>query len=396
VIIDSISAIVTARKPEMPSCIGDLRLFTNQLCAEHDTFEAAMPLLTIGGNWSKSGVMVRYLIAFLSTAGFAFVLILGWGFLSWEFNPADHFAAIPLTDDPSWYQNWNDLRIREIQDRDILFHNVGHSIEEARKADIIFIGHSMVLWGIRYDVMEEFARNNGLRIYNLASAGDGSGEFIRRIISKWDIHPKLWIINVDDVGSNKFFVPKLADQGNSGASSAENVVRRSRLKGTLNVYRRNVRWRIEAFLKKHLYQSLARVLLPGPGDVTWRSVTNGNWMLDKIGVYTAVTARTVHPLVDPVCPSTPENNALAAKYLKDIGGRSILTFFPNDGFCAQRVTDIASAVGVEALFTDKLDYTSHDGMHLDQRGATEFTRAFLERVKRSKTFRELFGSGPRQ
>lgn len=336
--------------------------------------------------------MVRYLTAFLGTTGLAFFAILAWGFLSWDSGPSDHFAAIPYGDDPTWYQSWNDLRVRELQDRDVLFHNVGHSIEEARKADIIFIGHSMVLWGIRYDTMEEFGRRYGVKIYNLASAGDGSGEFLRQVIKKWNLHPKLWIINADDTGPNRFFVPQLADQGNSGASSAENVVKTSRLKGTLNVYRRNMTWRIEAWLNRKLPAGLAKTLFPGPGDLVWRSATNGNWMLDKIGAYNSANTRKIKPPADTVCPSTPENNALAATYLKDIGGRAILTFFPNDDFCAQRVTDIASAVGVEALFTDKLDYTSHDGRHLDRRAATEFTAAFLEKVRLSKTFEDLFGS----
>jgi hypothetical protein len=336
--------------------------------------------------------MVRYVAAFLGTAGAALVAILICGLLSWEAGASDHFAAIPYGNDRTWYQSWNDLRVRELQDRDVLFHNVGHSIEEARKADIIFIGHSMVLWGMRYDTMEDFGRRYGVKIYNLASAGDGSGEFLRQVIRKWDLHPKLWIINVDDTGPNKFFVPRLADQGNSGASSAENVVKTSRLKGTLNAYRRNVTWRIEAWLNRKLPTQIARMLFPGPGDLVWRSVTNGNWMLDKIGAYNSENTRTIKPPADTVCPSTPDNNALAATYLNDISGRAILTFFPNDDFCAQRVTEIASAVGAEAVFTDKLDYTSHDGRHLDRRAATEFTAALLDKVRRSKTFGDLFGS----
>jgi len=335
--------------------------------------------------------MKRYVGTFFGLSGLATIAILCCGLMFPGLRSADHFAAIPLGADPSWYQNWNDLRRREIQDRDILYHNVGHSIEHAREADIIFIGHSMVLWGIRYDAMRDFAQKYRLKIFNLASAGDGSGEFLREVIKKWNIHPKLWIINVDDVGDNRFFVPKLADQGNSGASSAENVVRTSRLTGTLNVYRRNVNWRIELFLKQHLPAELAAVLLPGPGDRTWRSITDGNWMLDQIGAYTTINTRTVAAAAPSACPSSRENNLLAAQYLRDICGRAILTFFPNDLFCAQHVQEIADSVGAEALFTDKLDYTSHDGRHLDRRGATEFTRDFLDQLSKSRTFAEVFG-----
>ena len=59
------------------------------------------------------------------------------------------FASIPLDDDKSYYRNWGDRSTLEIQDRDIFYHNIGNSIEYAKRADIIILGHSMLLFGAR-------------------------------------------------------------------------------------------------------------------------------------------------------------------------------------------------------------------------------------------------------
>jgi hypothetical protein len=68
------------------------------------------------------------------------VAIFAWG----TSGERDHFASTPLRGSADWYKNYEGLVTRQMQDRDIFFHNVGNSIEYARKADIIVLGHSVL------------------------------------------------------------------------------------------------------------------------------------------------------------------------------------------------------------------------------------------------------------
>jgi hypothetical protein len=71
--------------------------------------------------------------------------------------------------------------IPEIQDRDVYFHSIGHSIEEAKKADIIILGHSVWFYALDDEQVRAFNAKHGIRLFNMASAGNSSGDFIRAV-----------------------------------------------------------------------------------------------------------------------------------------------------------------------------------------------------------------------
>src|SRR5438445_13871479 len=72
-------------------------------------------------------------------------MIFAWG-VGWPAPARDHFAALPLNDDRSWYRDFafGGWFAPEIQDLDLFYHNIGQSIVEARKADIVVLGSSFV------------------------------------------------------------------------------------------------------------------------------------------------------------------------------------------------------------------------------------------------------------
>jgi hypothetical protein len=82
------------------------------------------------------------------------IAILAWG-MSGE---RDHFASTPLKGSADWFENYEGLVTRQMQDRDVFYHNVGHSIENARKADIIILGHSVLEFALVNQQIEEFQR----------------------------------------------------------------------------------------------------------------------------------------------------------------------------------------------------------------------------------------------
>jgi len=330
----------------------------------------------------------RFWIGLASSVTVACVLSLAWLYTPGQ----DHFGAIPRDGDTSWFLNYEVGY--EIQDPEILFHEIGHSIENARRADIIFLGSSRILFSLDRQLLEAFERKHSVRMFNLGLAGVQSGEVPLRIIRKVGLHPKMWIINADlDVTSDYrsgFFYRTLT--GRAVATQAGRAVDYTRLHALKDVIGRNIRWR----LKK------AASLLHPP--YAYRSATNGSWDVDNWIYY----ERTDNPRIalverrfidgayrhvdrkDESCPADPNEVKDAAAYRDAIGGALVLIQVPSTFACSQRVHEIAAALGVPAFTVDPTQFTSIDGGgHLDGISARNYSTMLFEWLERQPEFRRL-------
>jgi hypothetical protein len=260
----------------------------------------------------------------------------------------DHFMAARFEGDIKTYRAFSNFPIPEIQDRDVYFHNIGHSIEEAKKADIIILGHSVWLYALDDEQVRAFNAKHGVHLFNMASAGNSSGDFIREVIKRWDIRPRLWVINDDDEAVS-FFHPGIDDAAATGSASSINIVKTSRMKGFTLAFARNIRWSI-ADLVEYLPAGIRDRVFPTFASrfQAWRSIETGDWLFPAGGVYD----RSDDPVfVAPTraCPLTDAEIKWTRTFVEDIGGRVILTLVPYARWCPQRVKDVASALGIEAL-----------------------------------------------
>ncbi|CCD92692.1 conserved hypothetical protein [Bradyrhizobium sp. ORS 375] len=365
---------------------------------EHRIVDDATPQTAYASRQAEglksSAAITRYVRTLISAAiatvlGLAAICLTIGGPLS----KIDHLGQIPLDDDYRFYRNYGDWMSKEIQDRDILYHGIGQSIERAREADVILLGHSMVLWGFDPAQLREFERKHGVKIYNMASAGDASGEFLRQVAVRWQLHPKLWLLNADDKGGS-FFDVKLEDLGMSGSGSAAQVVRHGRLKGYVTVALRNTRWRIQQYLASHLPAAIKSVLLPGPGLPLWRNIEHGDWHLDRMPQYLEPSHNPPIQLTrDQNCAASADEIAKARTFTASIGSTAALMLVPYWGFCPLRVQQIGQALGLDVLILRKTAYTSGDGGgHLDHDGAQAFTADFLKELERLPSFRAITAS----
>jgi hypothetical protein len=285
-------------------------------------------------------------------------------------------------------QNYYDATRIEIQDRDILYHNIGRSIEHVRQADIVVLGHSMVLFGLDYAQVEAFEKKYGVKIFNMASAGDGSGEFVWRIIQRWDIRPKLWVINADDHAAD-FFSISIDAFGNSGKSNAGHVLSYGRLTARSNVLARDLRWRIEWAIATFLPSFISSKLLLRNPIATWRSAVNGSVDYRNLSAFTSKSNLVITVVRDQNCHARESDVAAAKAYVDKIGGKSLLTLFPHTDQCPVRVVEMAQRLGLTAILPPDTNYTSFDHTHLDQRGAEAFTRFFLGELEKTPDFKAL-------
>jgi hypothetical protein len=312
----------------------------------------------------------------------------------WNYTPGqDHIASISLNGDATWYLNY-EIGF-EIQEQEILYHGIGNSIPNAQQADIIFLGWSRQLFAIDWQIFDEFERTHHVKMFNLGLAGLHSGEMPLRIIRKHGLRPKLWIINADrdlkDFRSGFFYMT--TDSGAAfGRAMVNRVISSSRNVALRNVLARNVRWRLK----------MALGLLP---NAPYRSARSGNWFLEnwprsspetnsaitlKGLSYVDGVARTTDR-VDFTCPAAPEEFAGAREYAKAIGGEVILIQVPSSFACAERVHELASALGAPVFTVDPTQFTSYDGGgHLDRIGARKYSTMFFDWLAQLPEFQRLF------
>lgn len=320
-----------------------------------------------------------------------FSLFVAW----WTYSPGqDHPASISLDGDGSWYRNYDVGN--EIQDHDIFWHGIGHSIENAQRADIIFLGNSRLLFGLDWRVFEAFEKKHRLKMFNMAFAGIRGGDFSMQVIRKWSLHPKMWIINLDRDPKNDqsgFFSAGLVSPDAFGTSTTLRVVNSSRLQAFTNVVSRNVRWRLKMAVGQFKDYN------------PYRSATTGNWYIDNWPNHASDknpkikllefnhpdgnTRRVERP--DPSCPGLAGEQENAMRYIDAIGGAALLIQTPNAFACDPQVRELASALKIPALVLDSTEFTSNDGGgHLDQVSAREYTQMLFAWLERLPELQRLF------
>jgi hypothetical protein len=303
--------------------------------------------------------------------------LVGWLLLVsvFSYSPGqDHFGAITLPSGSQWYANYV-ISETEIQDTDILFHNIGRSIENVRRADIVFLGSSRVLFGIDGQTFDAFAQRYGIKMFNLAFAGVKSGEFSRLLIHKWDIHPPIWVIDLyagppDNFSSSFFNLSRM------GLFETYSIGEWGKFEAYANVGIRNLRWRVKMAFG-----------LEQPSS--YRSSETGNWYLDRWPNRLRTDMPKMANAESPCAAESKEIEA-ASKFIHEIGGDVVVTQVPSKFSCYKRAQEIASALGVPLFAPDPSEFSTTDGGgHLDEISSTKYSKDFFAWLEQIPTFRRL-------
>jgi hypothetical protein len=320
---------------------------------------------------------LNYWWAFTGT--FAALLLLSfWGIYS---PSQDHIGAIPLHGDGSWYYNYESQF--EIQDNDVFFHGIGRSIENARLADVIFLGTSRPLFAIDWRLFDEFEQRHHVKMFNMAFAGVVSGEFALQTIQKWRLRPKMWVIDLyagsgepSNLIQNSFFYTSLLSAFRG--SGTARVAGYSKVRSYKNVLGRNIAWRLRLAVRSLKLDS-------------FRSAETGNWYLENWPNFASDGNPRIKLTDDQSCPSSPEEIEYAKRYIEAIGGAVVLTQIPSKFSCARRAKAIAAALTAPVLIVDPEQYSSVDGGgHLDRASARRYSAAFYSWLEGLPEFQRLF------
>lgn len=262
----------------------------------------------------------------------------------------------------------------------ILYHDLGASIDNARKADIIFIGNSRLNLGLRGDVIVPAAKKLGLRVFSLGCGFGEAHRFPMAVIDKFNLHPKVLVV----VGGPWYYRNRISKPGLE-------AMRMSRWDA--------IKKRIEAvprfYFTYYLHQFLPRFDIYTkrlyPLSFKFRSARTGFWKIlreppGKIPVRLAPE----RPSYDYVVKS-------ARRMKEDLDKRGTLMVTTVVPFIRTRIGHlkaIRDVLGVPFVLPSFDHLTTSDGSHLNTASAELYAHRFWAKFIALPQVRKRLGLGP--
>lgn len=339
------------------------------------------------GKAPGSAASRRYLgvVGVVSLAA-VFVFSLGLSLFSYDgWTTRGGLLQIPRQGNPGWYRDFGGRSIPQIQDQDVFYSNLGGSVDAAKNADIVFLGPSFVSYALDRQTLEDSRPLNPLKIYNMAFVGIRGGEFSRRVIERWKIRPRLWVINADDQFVHFFSNDLNVTLGPQKQPIA--AVQRNRLRGYLTVIGRNLHWRIEDMIAAYQNGYFTPTGL-------YRSISDGDMGLDANPGFVAPGNKPMLSARDPDCHTNSAVVDYARSFLDEVGGQVVLTLVPHSQSCVQQAAELAKALNVELIAPPFDGLTTIDGGgHLDRYGAQKFTSYLAREIVKTSAYKRAFPVG---
>ncbi len=153
---------------------------------------AQFHLFSVLNTNAKAGVASRWKGPVLLLLGFLLTNLVLQKIVQLEFIRAHvfHTPNLEMPRGPYFYLDaWN----FELS-QPVLYHDLGQSISNARRADIILIGNSRLQLGIREEFIVPLARERDLRVFSIGSGHAEGVRFAFDVIRKHKLTPKVVVI----------------------------------------------------------------------------------------------------------------------------------------------------------------------------------------------------------
>lgn len=285
---------------------------------------------------------------------------------------------LPPSPDDTLRLSYYETSITVATDHDVFYESIGPSMDHARKAQVIILGHSQVLFAFHGPLMESFGRRHGVRFFHLGLLSETGGRFYLDIMDRHRLRPQMVIVQLDYAGRPAFLYDEVTVYGKSVMNRGPLERRLSHL---MDVH---VRWWMGAGEKRPIQR------------VLYRGETNGFLRADHWSGFGS--AGTPIETTGMGCPDVkPEDITLAAR-LKETFAKwnatMVLTVAPSVVSCPDVSRKIAATIGVPFIAVEDKGMESFDGgYHLNEKGARLFTERFLSNFERLTIFPKIVRDG---
>lgn len=283
--------------------------------------------------------------------------------LSGEFRSVRYWY-MPKFEEPSNDYFYSDSWDAEIS-HSVLYHDVGESIENARKADILFIGNSRLQLGLRESVLKPLADSAGVSVFSIGMGHAEGAEFARRIIHKHKLTPKIIVA----VGGAHFYSFHIK------SALAKETMSISRWKAKTQYIETQLLWSI----RSKLHSVLPRVSLPGvrgdPGYLNYRSKKTGWWNpVDEPDYRYDVPYSDTKNNFERILPYVNQLNT----EMKQRGVLLVTTVVPYPRSSNRHLETLKNKLGIPTVNIKLEGMQTADGSHLHKQSALRFSEAFWQ------------------
>ena len=236
---------------------------------------------------------------------------------------------------------------------------------ELKKADVLLLGTSHMQFDWPRETAEPFFAGRGLRYYNMGFGYSEGCQFPLALIRKFDLHPRLVVINVDP-----FFY--LIFGGMSQMAMREN---------SFDAFKTLFEWRSTFYAQRYLHRIVPPLddQMPSFDEIYYRSIADGSVDLAESSDYHVPVPDQTPPdkhLWEPMMPAAVGFKAeMDRRHI-----RMVLTVDPivnpaaAEGFAAALGVPLVRPGHLPGLYT--FDYS-----HLEKPSAIRFSSAFYELLK---------------
>jgi len=249
----------------------------------------------------------------------------------------------------------------------------GEAIAHLRRADVLLLGNSRLMFAARPGVLGRFFESRGLRYYALGLGFREADRFPLAIIEKFDLRPRYVVVNADG-----FFSDSLSDAATATVSDSH-----------FGAWRK--RWEAEAShaVRRVLHQTVPNWIdLFGRAGFLWRrevigyrSRSNGTWeVYPWEPASLAVEGRDMH--LPPLNIRETESALRFHAAMAARGAALVLTFVPTPKPMAGGPALFAELLGVPLVTSHPFGLGSHDGDHLDHNSAVVWSESLVRELGR--------------
>ena len=240
----------------------------------------------------------------------------------------------------------------------------GSALKNLLNADVLFLGNSKMQAAFSTKAVREFFDSINVRFFLLGFGYADESKYAFAILERWNIAPRVLIINADPFFSEQLSVP--------GGEALEG--------------RAEYLWRLvlkAAFQRVH--RIICRVAKCSESEPSiFRSIRDGEW--NWIGPYTAERSVPIIPSGQWIRNETQirEAKVIGENFLNQLGMDRrcvVLTGAPNSKMDSPAIAAaVAASLGTESI-SPRIDaLATLDGTHLNLASAERWSRLFLQTV----------------
>jgi hypothetical protein len=235
------------------------------------------------------------------------------------------------------------------------------AIAAASSADVVFLGDSRVQLALSNRAVVEFFQSRGIRFYNLGFGYIASSENATGILRRWNLRPKLVVINADPFFSARVEAPL-------------DEIRKNPVSAFIRTVSKALAERVQALTR--------RILSTPPYGAVYRSRHDGGWDVSRI-----IAPDAPKHAVDPTPTPAGDLRAIirrAEAFAPLLPARKecvVLTFIPADHYTWEGAKLLAASMGASYVAPTVDGLSTMDRNHLNPNSAAKWSAAFLKELE---------------